>query len=58
MAAGILKHDEIGSRPVSPGIERGAERDQSLYLGLRIGRIEVQVNPTAACWGSIPPLKR
>jgi len=58
VAAGILKHDEIRTRPVPPGVERRPEVQQPVYLGGLVSRIEIKVDPTTSPRASVSRLKR
>jgi len=57
VAAGILKHDEIRTRPVPPGVARRPEVQQPVYLGGLVSRIEIKVDPTPSPRASVSRLK-
>src|SRR5262245_16843331 len=56
-AAGILQHDVIRSRRISPGMPSRPQGDETLDLRLLIFRIEVEMSPAAAAWTRVATLE-
>jgi hypothetical protein len=56
-ASRVLKHNEVVSSTIPPGVSTRTQSDQSLNFGLLVGGVEVEMKPTPAAWTPITTLK-
>ena len=56
-ASRILKHNEVVSSTIPPGISSRSQSDQSINFGLLIRRVEVEMKPTPAARTPIATLE-
>ena len=57
-ASRVLKHNEVVSSTIPPGISPRSQSDQSLNFGLLVRGVEVEMKPTPAAWTPIATLER
>ena len=53
----VLKHNEVVSSTMPPGISPRSQSDQSLNFGFLVGGVEVEMKPTPAAWTPIATLE-
>ena len=56
-ASRVLKHDEVVSSTIPPGISPRSQSDQSLNFGLLVRGVEVEMKPTPAAWTPVATLE-
>jgi hypothetical protein len=56
-ASRVLKHNEVVSSTIPPGISPRSQGDQSLNFGLLVGGVEVEMKPTPAAGTPIATLE-
>jgi hypothetical protein len=57
IAAGVFQDDKVGPGTISPGIPLCTNAQQTPDFCLLIWRVQVKMDPAAACWAMIPCLK-
>ena len=56
-ASRVLKHNEVVSSAIPPGISPRSQSDQSLNFGFLVRCVEVEMKPTPAAWTLIATLE-
>ena len=56
-ASRVLKHNEVVSSTILPGISSRSQSDQSLNFGLLVRGVKVEMKSTPAAWTPIATLE-